>query len=382
MRISKKVCWLIIFFICYYVLDILTYKVGVNGERLENPLTKFMMGGIACLLVLYNFKYCSVYFHRFRFIYVFILMFYMYIPFSPMEFSVASIYALKSTFSYWLIPLVYLSLCENEQKTTKYITILFFVMMVYGVHMHIMSYSESRFGTTESEAGFIFSLIMCFPLLYTEKKWSLYSFAFCAMMCVISGQRTAIIIAGFYGLWAYGQYKNNLRWYHYLLVIIGLVVLIPTLESAYENVMLRNQMDQDKGSIGSGREIFWELIWSDFWSQNVFHYFFGNGLLSMFEVTSTKYGMMLASHNGWLDTLHQFGIIGICLFVNVFRRFLKMARDKRFNRKDARILYLMVAAWFLKSIPSHGYLDVQTIMFSLCLSILVYKYYNQIYDYR
>lgn len=157
---------------------------------------------------------------------------------------------------------------------------------------------------------------------------------------------------------------------------------LPILVSAVDNIVARNNIDLRHGSVGSGREIFWLIVWKSFWGGDFVNVLLGNGLDSVPTLLKRKYGMAIGAHNGWLDHLYSFGLLGICFYIYTFILLFKSNYlVRRYYYKFRGVLAIAALLFLVKSLTSHGYWDIASNPLSGMISFVVYKYYYDQSDY-
>lgn len=307
--------------------------------------------------------------------YIFIVLFWIYSLTSSVSFIDTFSYILKSTSGYVFALLFYYFFEKEEAYTIKISMLLMYTISIYGIFQYIQTREETIYGTFESPVGFIYSQLLPLILLWNKNKISPYLFIFSFVMCLMSGQRTASLLACLFCFPAFKVYRNRLNIKRLiLLLIILLVFALPYINSAIDNLILRNEHDTSKGSIGSGRDLFYSVVFEDFCDSSLFNQLFGHGLYSSLILIKKVLGQAIFAHNGYLDTVYQFGILGLLIFLLCIFKIMKFAKD---NYKKQSIycslLIYMGVAWLVKSSVSHGYLDLNSLPFSIALAYLVYK---------
>ena len=228
----------------------------------------------------------------------------------------------------------------------------------------------------DSNAGFL--MVTCIPmaLILPARRLRLYVYAAVLIGCLFSGQRSAALAAvvSFPFCWSYiRQSMKKTDWI--LLVLLIVTVIAPIVETSIENIKLRNQIDAEAGSVGSGRSEFWLIVWENFWAGDIIHILFGNGLSSVGKLLNKIYGMPIGSHNGWLDMLYSFGILGFILYLRVIVNFL--FRNRRVSKSLSQyhnILLIIFILFTVKCSTSHGWWDISVIPIGLTLAIISSRY--------
>lgn len=270
----------------------------------------------------------------------------------------------------------YATVTNNKTKKCFYIILTF--QILYSLLTLYQDYSiqsiESDF--IDSNIGFI--LVCCIPsvLLIPKTRVKTFLYLILTLGCLVSGQRAAALVAIVILPFCFKNLslkRNDI----FILLLLSIVFIFPVLEKAIENIMYRNNIDIDSGSMGSGRSIFWKIVWDTFWKGDSKELLFGNGYGSVHLLLKVKYGMAIGAHNGWLDNLFSFGIIGFLLFL--YTNLILLFNNNKFNNyltDYKNILLIIFIFLFVRSSVSHGFWDVSTIPLGMCLGLVIAKYFE------
>lgn len=381
MRSKNIINVVFILFVIYYGLSIIfphdRYGEAESSGRIFPQITMtltYITGTIIAFPCINKYK-------QFRSFFLFVILFWIYIVYSSASTIDTISYIMKSTSGFVFSVVFFRFLLQNEKLTLRWMTIIFFVVIVVGFTTHFTRIEENRFGETESPAGFIFSQLLSFSLLFSTKKWSPYAFLVCVGMCLISGQRTASLIAIIYCLCAFKIYQRSLNIPRIVFIVfLVTVVAWPFLIDAYDNLMMRNQRDLEGDSYGSGRALLYQMALFDIINSNPLAIILGKGIYSNVAFFEFSIGRSIVTHNGWIDTFYQFGLIGLTLFAScIISLFVRCKRIIKAIPQEGWVLLFMAISWVLKSSVSHGYLDLHAIPFSMSLAYIYYRFYNDSY---
>ena len=217
---------------------------------------------------------------------------------------------------------VYLMLIKYGEKMEKYLFLMYFIQVLYVFYCLVVEKRaaiESNEKIFDSNSGFM--LVCCIPmaLLIPFKRFRIYLVLLLTAGCLISGQRSAALAAVLSLPFCFLYLKDVIARKDYLYIgVLFLLLGLPILVSAVDNIVARNNIDLRHGSVGSGREIFWLIVWKSFWGGDFVNVLLGNGLDSVPTLLKRKYGMAIGAHNGWLDHLYSFGLLGICFYIYTF----------------------------------------------------------------
>jgi len=136
----------------------------------------------------------------------------------------------------------------------------------------------------------------------------------------------------------------------------------------WENISYRMDDVSDPASIGSGRGSFWRSIFSEWYNSNLLNMIFGLGFFTV-ESTTGRYTESIYAHSDWLEILHDFGLVGIAIFIVLHVKIIKTLQQAvRLRKPTAPSLGMGYCAFLMINIYSLctiGYSD--TIFFSLLL---------------
>ena len=255
----------------------------------------------------------------------------------------------------------------------KHISVIFLFQLLFGL-FSLVSDKISAVQTGEelfdSNSGFI--LVSCLPmaLVFPYKRLRIYLYSLVVLACVYTGQRSAALAALISVLPAIPVLRRNIKRIDVTVLLIAIVLLaIPVLGEAMQNIHERNVYDMSKGDMGSGRLVFWGIVLNDFVSHDIFHIIFGNGTNSVAAVLEESYGIAIGAHNGWLDFLYTFGIVGLSVYAAFFVVLLKNAFACWYkDRYYSYFSLLMFIVFFIKASTSHGFFDISMIPYMMALA--------------
>ena len=257
---------------------------------------------------------------------------------------------------------------KGEWFWMKHVYIIYIFQLafcLYSLFMDRMIFASSTAKEFDSNAGFM--LITCIPLALAipTKRFRVYIYGLLMLACLYSGQRSAALAAAVSLPFCLWYLRGSIRKFDVaILLILGVVIIIPVLTEALQNIQLRNEIDMNRGSMGSGRTIFWAIVVSDFFEQGPIHLLFGNGTDSVAILLDRTYGLAIGAHNGWLDILYTFGFLGLFLYARIFYLFLRRNKTISTTVPDYKNMYLILfLIFFVKSITSHGYFDISAVPF-------------------
>lgn len=288
------------------------------------------------------------------------------------------IFTVKSFASVAFLFYFFYELELKGDKAMKYILIIFLIQLVYTLMRLVSDYGKQMTDdqeTFDSNAGF--SLVCSIPMafLINNKRLRLYLYAVIVGACLFSGQRSAALAAVFTVPIAIKYLRNYIRFYDvFLFGCLFIFIGVPILQSSIDNIALRNEMDLERDSFGSGRSEFWLHVLNGFVESNLLQMLIGHGCESVGHLLLKTYGIQIGSHNGWLDALYNYGIIGIILYITILWTILKNNRIINNKNPECHNLMLLIFVLFVvKCSTSHGYWDLSVIPLVMAMSIILYK---------
>lgn len=315
---------------------------------------------------------------------------FIYIPYPSVDPFGQSV--VKSNFIWFLknfmgIPFmfyVYTQLQNEETRTMKYIYIIFAIQVIYSFYslwydrqMYLILDRE----VFDSNAGFI--LVSCMPmaLLVENKRISLYLCLLLSAACVYSGQRSAALTAAVAFPVCYKIIKSHIKLSDVLILGVAFLSIgLPILLISVDNILLRNEIDVAHGQVGSGRGEFWMYVWEGFWNGDIFQIILGNGTATVPYLLVKKYGLAIFSHNGWLDYLYSYGLVGAIIYARSIFSLYKAEKEIAPLLPEYKNLMLSFFLIFLvKCSTSHGNWDISSMPMAMGIAIIAHKYTKSLY---
>lgn len=367
--------------VLYYLLTMifpadLSPKADQASERIYPQIIMGVIGIISLMMVsfnanrLINSKLCKPYF-----IYLIVGFIYIFYIINGTNLYKNFLYFLKLDMAILTLGTFYIFLSKNRKTALSCIYIIYTIQLIYGVESLIADRFAAMQGEDEifnSNAGF--SLITCLPMtmLLPKQRLKMYLYILLVLCCIASGQRSAALAAIITVPFTLKYFFNSVsKKDKYLITVLVLIACIPVAYFAITNIMMRNAIDAEKGDIGSGRSIFWLLLISDFIDHNLIQLLFGNGYFSPQQLLGSKYGMAIEAHNGWIQNLYVYGIIGLILYAKTV--FIMLKTNKTVNKLNIypkNLLLICFLVFFVKCSTSHGNWDISVMPFSIVLAMI------------
>ncbi len=278
----------------------------------------------------------------------------------------------------------YIEMFKNPQ-VAKRNTILIFLMQIGYVFFNLwldlnVGYGlDQKQGIHDSNSGFLFECCIPLAIVFPIKRLRVYLYLILFTGCVFSGQRSAALAALACVPFAIGYLKKGIKKSDIIFLSILLAVsIIPALDIAFKNLIARQQLEIQGGySLGSGREIFWALVWNHFWDGDILQILLGHGYGSVQKLLDATYGMAIGSHNGWLDYMYMFGLIGLVIYIRTFRFMYRQNQIiNHSGDKDYRNIFLIIVILFMvKCTTSHGFWDISCMPLAMTIAITLHGHY-------
>lgn len=129
-------------------------------------------------------------------------------------------------------------------------------------------------------------------------------------------------------------------------------------------------INYDVESISSGRTLFWLVNLGKWWESDYFIKMFGFGEEVARDNMENTIGSRIFSHNGFIDSFIENGVIGVILFLSMFFYIYKLV----INNKGSTFFSLAVSSaimFFLMNIFQGGYFFLMDVLLALNLSLLL-----------
>ena len=271
---------------------------------------------------------------------------------------------IKTISPFTLFFVFYIGLYKNKKKA--YICSLAIIIAMVANHCYLFTvdnaYAQTIPGEHDMDSihGSFFASMTAIPLLFNKRQVSLYLYLFFMVLAFYCGSRSGILASFFSLPIAYAQFKPFLRNKQVIMVFtICVIVCTPKIISAYENLQSRMEKERDSGSFGSGRSEFYPVVWEDYTNGSLAQLIFGRSAEHMKQNLERKMGISITAHNGWLDTIYIYGIIGIVVFLSIFYSLIKRRKYVRTYAPQYYGLYLYtILYWAIANSVTHGTLPV------------------------
>ncbi|MFV0590288.1 MAG: hypothetical protein ACK5M7_02800 [Draconibacterium sp.] len=287
---------------------------------------------------------------------------------------------------YWILPIfwfheVFISMSEQEKVKILKTFVVIYIIQTIAILIKGYSYINSDDEIIYALGSGITFIIPLVFVVYS-KRVAFWIYLICLGIAIVSLKRTPILLLIISFLFLYRDIFKALKWYDILSFgIIVLTGLVNFISRFYALIVERNAIDIAKQGYGSGRSIFYLIIIEEWKKENLISQIFGNGIGSVNALLLEKYGLAISAHNGYLDALYSYGLIGILVFVSIFYRLFKNKKlVKRFADNQYKVFIMFTFMWLIQSFITHGYFGTNFIAYSFFIAYIfstVEK--NQIY---
>ena len=374
-----------IFVILYYILTVLfpAKNDSLQGYRIFPQATMGLIC-IYCLWMSINRSKLLLQVNLFRPFFALMFMGLIYVVFSVGTINIVDSFLnyLASYISIFFMFTLFLHLQTEEHVTRRNINIIFMIQVLYAFYslwmdLH-MGYAIDmrRGGIHDSHAGFILECCLPFSLLIPIKRLRLYTYIILFLGTLYCGQRTAALVAIATLPFSLTYLRESIKKNDVIILcFFTIIAIIPIGMAAINNLMARHAYDIKSGAVGSGRQIFWAIIWRSFWGSDLLHILFGNGYGSVQALLKRTYGMAILSHNGWLDYMYIYGIGGLLLFIKtLISLIISNVKVNAVLYQYRNILFIIFILFIVKSSSSHGNWDISVMPLAMTLAIIMHDY--------
>lgn len=230
---------------------------------------------------------------------------------------------------------------------------------------------SDEYGSNDLVNNSAYNVLSLFPFVFLikGKKWLTTTIIFIFLLVIISSiKRGPIIIAScvvlIFFIFTIKQNRKSNHTLTFLYAILSLCLIGIAIYHIFgNNEYLMYRYETTMGGSSSGRDMIYANILNFWWQDSsLFHYLFGNGLFYSVKIAGN------AAHNDWLELLINCGLLGVILYMAIFKSLYSLIkRTKDISAKY--ITLILTVIWFLTSLYSMGYYDL-----CLCPSMILLGY--------
>lgn len=253
----------------------------------------------------------------------------------------------------------------------------FYFVLLVAVLLHLQAIMTKRFDRAESDVvvntSYIFAYLIPFVFFIKNRAKELQVIGVILFMLVLGSKRGAILV-GFIGmviwfLYSYvnlsGGYRDLLNRVLMALISITVLALLGSYLFATYDFVGNRMIALAEGEGGSGRDLMFRGIYNGWLSsESVFNKLFGFG----FSASRSFSGNGLYAHNDWLESLINFGLLGVLVYGLFWLVCLKVALfSKVIDRVDRFQLLSVISICLLASMFSMVYSASGSAILSIAL---------------
>lgn len=236
----------------------------------------------------------------------------------------------------------------NGHLKGKLLDLLIYFLVFNGAYEVFIAFNsvDLKMGVEiiNTSAGYMF--LMLLPMLmYRYQKQNFWLFSVAILFTLMSGKRGALITFVFLIVYALSNFKRVFKnfkfdWKAILFLVILFAIGFYFVEYAYDSLTFRlaNIENEERGTIGSGRDVIWLTLITFWLDGSFFNQLFGYGFYSAYTIEGH------IAHNDFIEYLIDFGILGFLLWSIIMTKFYK--NIKRVKKYDS-YLYIMLLFCFL-----------------------------------
>lgn len=166
----------------------------------------------------------------------------------------------------------------------------------------------------------------------------------------------------------------------FAVIVLSAIIIFGVIE--YWDIIIYRFLAEK--TVGSGREIFYRLIYNAWLEADWINQLFGFGFFEVPELLSWAYGAPLYAHSDWLELLYDHGIIGLSIYSILLIAFLKNKNKVKLYSPDLYPAYLMALwIWLLRSLVGGVYINKDSLILFLAIGFILgttYKNKNNAYS--
>lgn len=275
---------------------------------------------------------------------------------------------------------IYLTL-KNSFKEIKWIYLIFAMQVIYGFYTLIVDYFsvmilqvvDNPGELFDSNSGFILATLIPMSLLLPLRWLRTLVYFLLVLSCLISGQRTAALVALGTLPFSYKYFRGSISGKKlFLIIFFAIIFAFPLIEAAIDNFIIRQEYEEAHDSIGSGRFEFWAISIDSYLNGNILNIIVGYGYFAINALLDKKYGVAISAHNGFIEHIYAFGLIGFFIYLSIYYNIYRLyIRLKKLKDEKNNVILVMLISIIIRSMLSHGNLDISFIPFFMPIAIIL-----------
>lgn len=275
-------------------------------------------------------------------------------------------------------PFYYFSKINTLQtKSLIYFFIGMLPIAIYAFYRNQIQFLEKlASGETNMVNNISYIFVRLMPFVFLIKKYRLISAGLMAilMIFIILGSKRGALLIGalilliyFYYLLKIGDKRKKIQSY-FIGFLSAAVLFVMGYRFFLENEFLLDRLSNISEGGGSGRDVIYTAIidgW--YYSESFVNFLFGFGFAGSVKLTGN-----LAAHNDWLESLSNFGLLGVLVYLILITTAIKTSFNKKLWNYDKRVLLkVIVFSWLIISMISMWYLNIHGYLQTILLAYLV-----------
>ncbi len=218
---------------------------------------------------------------------------------------------------------------------------------------------------------YLFIGLLPFPFLFKKKAFALIALLILWYFMVQSAKRGAIVCGGIaimlFVIQNLYNSKGKIGVKQYVLSISLFLIITYFGYNFYQkNQFLIGRMENMISGNSSGRDSLINSILGAWYnSENLFHYLFGLGY------NSSRIASGMGSHNDWVDILASFGIVGLLVYLAIYKEFVVQIFQKGWARDKRIVLILVFCIAIITSLTSRWYSSTFSYMQILIIPYII-----------
>ena len=290
----------------------------------------------------------------------------------------------------WIFPIYYLyNLFSSidEELINTYLHTYIYIFLSYLIISIFQEYAFRSTGSIEimTEGQGVYSggaIYFIMPLIFIvfNRRWSTYLWLVGLAIAIMTAKRTPIVLLIVFGVFQLKGMLKSLKFKDYTILSIIVVVIGTYVLAQYWDMLIeRNASDAERGgSYGSGREIFYYYVLDGWINSDLISQLFGHGFGSVQSLLLKKYGMAISSHNGFLDCVYVYGLLGLIIYVSIFiSLFKRYSVVKKYLPQYGYVYLAFIFMWLVQNLIIHGFAGPNMIPYGIFIAYIESKIYKK-----
>lgn len=275
------------------------------------------------------------------------------------DLSAAMLYVRNEvTILFWVVSFLF---CIREFKSglfdvicklSKYLIIIAFVVFFHSIIIKLSYYRALGTIGAVNEAG---SAYMLLPLIVVvlKGKPKIITFLLCLVVCAWSQKRQALLGMGVSSLILVldlsREYFKSFKVVGVVLIIFSILFSSVVISNLFSGIIERQQYLNEKSDVAdNGRTYLWEIAIDGYIDAPVVEKIIGGGPSASGRYIEQKTSVFMMPHNGFIEILCDYGIIGLICFiaflVSLLRLCFRFPQGSEFRKFSFAILMSFIVS--------------------------------------